>query len=162
MDAQRHFLDYSEIKKRRRTSFVGAVACYWLGLVPTLLVVVMIEDGSAKLFDAAYLLRLLTFACVMSVAFIGSLIPLRPYDHAKGWPPYAATAATGAATTVSWLAFSWVRDQLIHKHVRFGFLYTPLIVRSVGVAVATCFALLLIYRVTVDRSRRGSQTTNNG
>jgi len=115
--------------------------------------ILMAAEGAFRIFsDPTLRFRAMSvLVAINSIGFIAAFFLLRPSRHSQRWPPYITMAVIGAAT----VANIWLVDWIGHKlPIRVGspFLVPYICGSLIFTAFCTSSILLLLYRVTIDRS----------
>jgi hypothetical protein len=135
------------------------VGAYGTALVPTILILIWVEEGLQDVFDPFNLLMLLLFVTLTSLAFTGSLFLVRPHVHINRWAPYALAAASGAMTVITWRAISWLHDHFM-SGINLGWTLDVISFVAGWVVVSFCTGIIMLwlYRVVIDQPDRDVKT----
>ena len=146
-------LPYSAPGGPRRVSFIWMIG--WCSIAEVLAIewIIASQEGFRRLFNRTNTGMTSLFVVLTGLSFIGSLALFRPSVHPRRWPPFALAFMVGISNVFGWMVFKSVVLRIIQS---FPF-FLKYVVAWTLIPFCTSVVFLLLYRLTLDRSRQSSE-----
>jgi hypothetical protein len=131
----------------------------WCSIAEVLAIewIIASQEGFRRLFNRTNTGMTSLFVVLTGISFFGSLALLRPNVHPWRWPPFALAFIAGVINVFGWML---LKSVLLRISSPFPFLLKYVVAWTL-IPLCTSVALLLLYRLTLGRSRRSSEKSSH-